>query len=358
MDKALQAEKSLYRRQLILSLAAAIVSMLATAHFADSGLSPLTWPAPEGHGAVVASGTSVRNQASVWLSTPKTKPQAIDPTKDVTLQFYASFETTDPNTKAPDLTSEQILKQYRISYVLVGRLARHFVSCDDGVTVETRKLNQLQSVQQQLVREALSIPGSEDPGPKEAPAAEDSPESSDGDFFRVVTPTSAKPDRWGEGGWDQPTAIIDIQCVFEPEAFWTRGNGSVLFIMPGLYGDLQREGATAAPPQQRLARHFEMARPDPSQVRFKFSEGDISPSQDDNQTDTYDKPRKSEVGGEIVRRTSDRIWYSDQSFVDRKGKDVFLAGVFSSVAAATTLQFLGLLLVGIADERFARRQTS
>lgn len=351
-EQSLQVEKFQYRLHLSLYAVLMIFFFAATWYLAGRGLSSRVLPLPEGYSAVLVAGASPRNQASVWLTTPEGSPQVLDPDQDVVLQFYASFETVDPGHNPPDRSSRQMLETYQISYVLVDRLARNLVSCDGASVSQSLGLADLQPGQFQMAAQVLPIPGLVEPGP-EAPLPNLSPTTDW--VFVILRPSAARSDGWVSPNGHQPTAVMEFTCKFRSEAFWRVGEGAVLFAIPGLYSNYRDGGDSSTGFVQRLTRRIVLARADPAQSGFKFSDSDTVPSYDDNRNARYETPEHS--GGVTMDWPSSRVWYLDQAFDDRQAWDVFLAGASVGIAATALVQVLDVGLSGLIDKYFAERRS-
>lgn len=313
-------------------------------HFSRTGLAVRDFPTPSDFAAVLVNATSPRNQASIWISTPKDINVAVDPSRNVTVQFYASFETSDPNTEPPALSSEDALRRYNTSFILVDRLAEHLDECQ-GAQVSDRTLDQLTPEQRQMAAQALPIGGLTESGPNPPTG---SPAGSDTWSFKLLSPLALREDGWESPLGHQPTLVTDFTCTFEPEAFWLDGNGSYVVTQPAVYGNLQQDGGGRASAQQRLIRRFVVEHPSPGST-LTFIDSDALPNLDSNQNARYETP--DVTGGSSVSIPANRSWYSDQSFENTKARDILLAGIFISLGATAFWELLGLAWAAIVDWR-------
>lgn len=313
-------------------------------YFSCTGLAVRDLPTPSDFAAVLVDATSPRNQASIWISTPKDVNVAVDPSRNVAVQFYASFETSDPNTEPPALSSEDALRRYNASFILVGRLAEHLEECH-GAQVSDRTLDQLTVEQRQMAAQALPIGGLTESGPNPPTG---SPAGSDTWSFKLLSPLTIREDGWESPLGHQPTLVTDFTCTFEPEAFWLDGNGSYVITQPAVYGSLQQDGGGRASAQQRLVRRFVVERPAPGST-LTFIDSDALPNFDSNQNARYETP--DVMGGASMSILATRSWYSDQNFENTKARDILFAGIFISLGATALWELLGLWWARSVDRR-------
>lgn len=348
-EESMRAERLQFQSQVASSIVLTLVFSGLCWHFSSTGLSPRKLPSPSDFGAVLVEESSPRNQASVWVSTPKNVNVAVDPSQDVELQFYASFETTGANTNPPDMSSDDMLKKHNVSYVLVDRLARHVKTCNGASVSDFLEMDDLSQIQQQMAAQALGIAGHSEAGPNPPTASPSQPVDR---AFKVLNPSSAKADGWASpAGW-QPTSVTDFTCRFAAEGFWLEGGGAWVFTLPALYGDL-RGNEPRSSAQQRLVRRAVLARPAPESP-LRFSDGEMISSLDSNQNLIYET--SDEVGGASMTRASTRIWYGDQQFENNKAQEMFLAGIFASFGTTTLLELFSLLREWFVDRRTLGRK--
>lgn len=343
-EESLLKEKFRYQKHRDFCIFFTIIFTLLTVYFSCTGLAVRDFPTPSDFAAVLVNATSPRNQASIWISTPKDINVAVDPSRNVTVQFYASFETSDPNTEPPALSSEDALRRYNASFILVDRLAEHLEECQ-GAQVSDRTLDQLTPEQRQMAAQALPIGGLTESGPNPPTG---SPAGSDTWSFRLLSPLTIREDGWESPLGHQPTLVTDFTCTFEPEAFWLDGNGSYVVTQPAVYGNLRQEGGGRASAQQRLIRRFVVEHPSPGST-LTFIDSDALRNVDSNQNDRYETP--DVTGGSSVSIPAIRSWYSDQSFENTKARDILLAGIFISLGATALWELLGLWWARSVDRR-------
>ena len=318
------------------------IFVLRVRHFYGEGLAVRDLPTPSDFAAVLVDATSPRDQASIWISTPKDINVAVDPSQNVTLQFYASFETSDPNTEPPVSSSEDALTRYNVSFILVDRLAEHLEECQ-GAQVSDRSLDQLTPEQKQMAAQALPIGGLTESGPNPPTG---SPAGSDNWSFKLLSPLTTRDDGWESPLGHQPTLVIDFTCTFRPEAFWLDGKGSYVVTQPAVYGNLKQDGGGRASAQQRLIRRFLIERPAPGSA-LTFIDSDALRNVDSNQNDRYETP--DVTGGSSVSIPATRSWYSDQNFENTKAHAMFWLGIFVSLLITASWELLGLGWTGASD---------
>lgn len=323
------------------------LSSLLTLHFFTSGFASRDIPNPTDYSAILVDEKSPRNQASVWISTPQMTNIRVDPTQLITLQFYASLETSDPGVEPMTKDSDAMLRDYSISYLLVDRLARHLVACDNA-TIESLTFSDLNASQLDMAGRALPISQLTESGPN---PQEEGPVSTDEWQIVSVAPRTAAAQSWRSPLGDQPTAVTDFTCTFEPEAFWLRGDGALVLSLPGLYGNLEAGAAAPGDGRQLLTRRIVLARPSP-EPDYEFSDGDVKPETDSNRNSRYESLAQ---GGTRASVESALVWYLDTRFDENKARDVFIAGALVSVVASILLDLVGLGRQSLVDRCADRR---